>query len=200
MAIANRKPGPGLVHHSDQRFQYTSLGFGALSYIATLKSELLHRYSWPTRLDAELAIFDYVEAFYNRKRRHATPTIERLSPEALVRETPCILKRSGVIPRLWLDYISVRVSADFSEVGSCSLPRNPLCPAARRRQRRSSSRHRRARCGRSTLTPSSATEGWRVREGNPWSNAKEQSRPVSTEPGQARHSWKSDGSSGITAL
>lgn len=95
MAIDNRKPRPGLVHHSDHGCQYTSLAFGkrlresgivssmgsvgdaydnaaAESFIATLKSELLYRYSWPTRLDAELAIFDFVEVFYNRKRRHTT--------------------------------------------------------------------------------------------------------------------------------
>ena len=75
--------------------QYTSLAFGkrlsqsgivssmgsvgdaydnaaAESFIATIKSELLHRYSRPTRMDAELAICDFVEVFYNRRRRHST--------------------------------------------------------------------------------------------------------------------------------
>ncbi len=75
--------------------QYTSLAFGkrlsesgivssmgsvgdaydnaaAESFIATIKSELLHRYSWPTRMDAELAVFDFIEVFYNRRRRHST--------------------------------------------------------------------------------------------------------------------------------
>jgi putative transposase len=51
----------------------------AESFIATVKAELLHRHSWPTRFDAELAIFDFVEAFYNRKRRHST--IGQVSPE-----------------------------------------------------------------------------------------------------------------------
>jgi len=81
--------------------QYTSLAFGkrlhesgivssmgsvgdaydnaaAESFIATLKSELLYRYSWPTRLDAELAISDFTEVFYNRRRRRST--IGMLSP------------------------------------------------------------------------------------------------------------------------
>jgi putative transposase len=72
MAIARRKPSPGLVHHSDRGVQYTSLSFGkrledegllpsmgrvssaydnalAESFIATLKTELLYRNTWPTR-------------------------------------------------------------------------------------------------------------------------------------------------------
>jgi putative transposase len=72
MAIYNRRPAPGLVHHSDRGSQYTSVEFGkrlkeagllpsmgsvadafdnalAESFISTLKRELLHRYSWPSR-------------------------------------------------------------------------------------------------------------------------------------------------------
>jgi transposase InsO family protein len=72
MAIARRKPSPGLVHHSDRGVQYTSLSFGkrledeglvpsmgragsaydnalAESFVATLKTELLYRSNWPTR-------------------------------------------------------------------------------------------------------------------------------------------------------
>ncbi len=82
MAIARRKPAPGLVHHSDRGVQYTSLSFGkrledqgvlpsmgrvgsaydnalAESFIATLKCELLYRSSWPTRQMARTAIFEY---------------------------------------------------------------------------------------------------------------------------------------------
>lgn len=44
----------------------------AESLIATIKSELLSRRSCPTRLDAELALFDFIEAFYNRRDRHST--------------------------------------------------------------------------------------------------------------------------------
>jgi hypothetical protein len=50
----------------------------AVSFVATLKCEQLHRYSWPRRLDAELAMFDYVETFYNRRRRHST--VGQVSP------------------------------------------------------------------------------------------------------------------------
>src|SRR5205085_12225377 len=44
----------------------------AESFFATLKAELLHRRRWPTRRQARTAIFEYVEAFYSRQRRHST--------------------------------------------------------------------------------------------------------------------------------
>jgi transposase InsO family protein len=44
----------------------------AESFFATLKTELLHRQTWPTRQHARTAIFDYIEVFYNRQRRHST--------------------------------------------------------------------------------------------------------------------------------
>ena len=95
MGLARRRPRPGLVHHSDQGSQYVSLGFGqaarnagiaismgsrgdaydnavAESFFATLKKELVHRRSWPTRRELGSAVFDYIEAFYNRHRRHST--------------------------------------------------------------------------------------------------------------------------------
>lgn len=95
MALHRRRPGPGLVHHSDQGSQYVSLGFGqaardagiaismgsrgdaydnavAESFFATLKKELIHRRSWPSRRELSSAVFEYIEAFYNRDRRHST--------------------------------------------------------------------------------------------------------------------------------
>jgi putative transposase len=94
MAIARRKPSPGLVHHSDRGVQYTSLSFGkrledegllpsmgrvgsaydnalAESFVATLKTELLYRSSWPSRQVVRTAIFEYIEGFYNTRRRHS---------------------------------------------------------------------------------------------------------------------------------
>lgn len=44
----------------------------AESLFATLEKELLDRYTWPTRQTLCSAIFEYIEAFYNRKRRHST--------------------------------------------------------------------------------------------------------------------------------
>lgn len=95
MAVPARRPAPGLVHHSDHGCQYTAVAFGqrlheagilasmgsvgdcydnaaAESSFATLKGELLHRQVWPTRAAARLAIFEYIEVWYNRQRRHST--------------------------------------------------------------------------------------------------------------------------------
>jgi putative transposase len=92
---------PGLIHHSDQGSQFVSLAFGqaageagvarsmgsrgdcfnnavAESFFATLKKELVHRRSWPTRRELSSEVFAYVEAFYNRTRRHST--LGMLSP------------------------------------------------------------------------------------------------------------------------
>jgi len=101
MAVWNRRPDGELVHHSDHGCQYTSLAFGrrlreagivgsmgtvgdcfdnaaAESFFATLKTELLSRRPWATRAETTTAIFDYVEGFYNRRRRHST--LDYLSP------------------------------------------------------------------------------------------------------------------------
>jgi putative transposase len=101
MSIARRKPAPGFVHHSDHGVQYTSLSFGkrledeglipsmgragsandnALpeSFVATLKTELLYCNTWPTRQAARTAIFEYIEGFYNSRRRHSA--LGHLSP------------------------------------------------------------------------------------------------------------------------
>ena len=48
------------------------------SFHATLKKDLIHRRSWPTKAQARIAVFDYIEAFYNRRRRHST--LGMLSP------------------------------------------------------------------------------------------------------------------------
>lgn len=101
MALHRRRPQPGLIHHSDAGSQYVSLGFGqaardagiaismgskgdaydnavAESFFATLKKELVHRRSWPTKRELGSAVFEYIEAFYNRERRHST--LGMLSP------------------------------------------------------------------------------------------------------------------------
>jgi transposase InsO family protein len=95
MAVQRRQPEAGLIHHSDQGGQYVSLLFGqacrrsgiarsmgsrgdafdnavAESFFATLKKELIHRRSWPSRHELSTAVFDYIEIFYNSTRRHST--------------------------------------------------------------------------------------------------------------------------------
>ena len=44
----------------------------AETFFATLKKELVNRRSWPSRLELQSAVFEYIEAFYNRQRRHST--------------------------------------------------------------------------------------------------------------------------------
>jgi putative transposase len=50
----------------------------AETFFATLKKELVHRRSWPTRRELACEVFEYIEAFYNRRRRHST--LGSLSP------------------------------------------------------------------------------------------------------------------------
>jgi transposase InsO family protein len=94
MAIRRRQPPRGLIHHSDRGVQYASRPYRAIlarhgivqsmsrkgncldnapmeSFFGTLKNELVHRATFPTREAARRAIFEYVEAFYNRRRRHS---------------------------------------------------------------------------------------------------------------------------------
>ena len=42
------------------------------SFHASLKKDLIHRRSWPTKAEARTAVFGYIESFYNRRRRHST--------------------------------------------------------------------------------------------------------------------------------
>ncbi len=95
MALWQRRPAVGLVHHSDRGGQYVSLIFGQTaraagidvsmgakgcaldnavceSFFATLKKELTRRRSWPTRRDLESAVFAWIEGWYNRRRLHST--------------------------------------------------------------------------------------------------------------------------------
>jgi putative transposase len=93
MALQQRH-ARGVIHHSDQGSQYTSVAFGkrcdemgvrpsmggvgdaydnamAESFFATLECELIDRRSWPTKTEARMALFTYIEGWYNPRRRHS---------------------------------------------------------------------------------------------------------------------------------
>jgi putative transposase len=93
MALTQRRPG-NVIHHSDQGCQYTSFAFGRRcatmgvrpsmgsvgdaydnamceSFFATLECELLDRQRFPTQAAARLAVFEYIEGWYNPHRRHS---------------------------------------------------------------------------------------------------------------------------------
>jgi len=93
-ALADRRPAAGLLHHSDRGCQYASKTYRALlqqrrlkasmsaagncydnaameSFWSTLKTEWLHHQHFQTHNQARLAVFDYIETFYNPKRLHS---------------------------------------------------------------------------------------------------------------------------------
>ena len=95
MALSQRSPGPGLIHHSDRGSQYTSAPYQGLltqhkvipsmsasgncydnapmeSVFGTLKQELIYHKHYVTRRAARTDIFDYIETFYNRQRLHSS--------------------------------------------------------------------------------------------------------------------------------
>jgi putative transposase len=100
MALGQRRPA-AVIHHSDQGSQYTSLAFGKRcdeagvrpsmgsvgdcfdnamceSFFATLECELLDRRRFKTQIEARMAIFEFIEGWYNPHRRHSA--IDYLSP------------------------------------------------------------------------------------------------------------------------
>lgn len=106
MAIARRRPGPGLLHHSDRGVQYASDDYQALlaergivcsmsgkgdcwdnavmeSFWGTLKTELVNHERYETREQARASVFEYVEVFYNRHRLHSS--LGYVSPERFER-------------------------------------------------------------------------------------------------------------------
>ena len=95
MAVALRRPPPGCIHHTDRGSQYCSHGYqkqlrqqgfkvsmsgkgncydnaAVETFFKTIKAELIWRKAWQTRRQAEIAIFEYINGFYNPRRRHST--------------------------------------------------------------------------------------------------------------------------------
>ncbi len=94
-ALRSRRPAPGLLHHSDQGSQYTSGEYQSLvrrvglvpsmsrrgnchdnapaeSFFGSLKAELVHGRRFETHAELRSALFDYIETFYNTRRRHTS--------------------------------------------------------------------------------------------------------------------------------
>lgn len=98
-ALTGRRPAPGLLHHSDRGVQYASAEYQTLlkswqiipsmsaraycydnaameSFFSTIKTELLHRQQWHSLAELKVALFDYIETFYNRRRLHSALNYE----------------------------------------------------------------------------------------------------------------------------
>jgi putative transposase len=134
MALEQRKP-EGVIHHSDQGSQYTSIAFGerckkmgvrpsmgtvgdaydnamAESFFASLECELIDRRSFKTKTEARLALFSWIEGWYNPRRRHSG--IGQVSPANFERrhqEKPCMPPASA--------------SHDLTPVGACVAGATP---------------------------------------------------------------------------
>lgn len=102
MAVHRRRPGPGLLHHTDQGALYTSLAYRRRletlqitasmsrkgncydnavveSFFSTVKNDLVHGRDYRTREEAQVEVFEFIEAFYNRQRLHQS--LGYVSPE-----------------------------------------------------------------------------------------------------------------------
>ncbi|HYX53638.1 MAG TPA: IS3 family transposase [Candidatus Limnocylindrales bacterium] len=121
-AIAQRKPGPGLVHHSDRGMQYASQEYVALleqhgiepsmsrpgnpydnakceSFIKTLKQEEIYTRQYRDRADLELHIAEFVEEYYNRRRLHSA--LGYRSPENFERS---LLPQAAPVASLQMEF------------------------------------------------------------------------------------------------
>ena len=101
MALGQWRPRPGLIHHTDQGRQYSSTAYVEMlkehgmvqsmsrrgncydnavaeSFFSSVKNELVHHRSFKTREEARTAVFEYIEIFYNRQRRHQS--LDYVSP------------------------------------------------------------------------------------------------------------------------
>jgi len=117
-ALGHRHPEPALLHHSDRGSQYASAGFQARleasgivcsmsrrgncwdnapveSFFGTLKQELINRCRFVTRQQARQQVFEYIEAWYNRQRRHSS--LGYISPVEFERRALPALSGAGTL-------------------------------------------------------------------------------------------------------
>jgi putative transposase len=133
MALAQRRP-EGVIHHSDHGCQYTRFAFGkrcremgvmpsvgsvgdaydnamAESFFATLECELLDRRCFHTQAEAKLAVFEYIEGFYNVRRRHSSLGYRspiRFEKELADGNNPKPLLPLNAADRAWSKLVRVR--------------------------------------------------------------------------------------------
>ncbi len=176
MAIRNRRPEPGGIVHADHGVQFTSWAFGEKirsaglmpsfgsvgdgldnammeSFWSSMQIELLNRKKWKTRLELANAIFDYIEIFHNRQRRHSslgyrTPNRIRTTLREELHPSLKLTTESGNQKVGQVNPVESR-SVDYPSVGTSTartLPRLPgralvissICRMASRARERSS--------------------------------------------------------------
>jgi putative transposase len=131
MALTRRRP-KDVIHHSDQGSQYTSIAFGtrcheagvrpsmgsvgdaydnamAESFFATLECELIDRRRFKTQAEARIAVFEFIEGFYNPRRRHSA--IGYLSPINYERS---LLNPAARDPAIVLASVEARPGSDLA--------------------------------------------------------------------------------------
>jgi len=162
MAVARRKPGE-VIHHSDQGCQYTSTAFGnrcqalgvrpsmgsvgdaydnamAESFLATLEFELLDRKRFQTQVEARMTVFEWIEAWYNPRRRHSA--IGYLSPVEFERR-PRRESGAGASP----PFHGMERSRPKSRRASGRFPKAPNCPRESGNSNSTSAEKPRVVCG-----------------------------------------------------
>lgn len=162
MAVEQRRPAAGVIHHSDQGSQYTSIEFGKRcreagvrpsmgsigdcydnamceSFFATLECELLDRTRFVDCAEAELAVFDFIEGFYNTHRRHSA--LGYLAPVAFEQKTdsaPCPISERLTPPPRSSPSRGRKKGLTAALIVPLSPPSPPRVPSNPRRQRSSS--------------------------------------------------------------